>query len=106
MHNPGWHYGIEEACEAGPVSMWGRCAYKVRGGKRCGRPAVGLRELPLQYRRELRLQAVCELHQRAVDHRPPPLPHPDAPAEPVATVIDVRELVEDDEPGTAGPTSG
>jgi hypothetical protein len=59
--------------------MRGTCAWKVRGGQRCGRPAVGHRDLDGQYPRDLRRQAVCELHQRAVDHKPPPVPHPDAP---------------------------
>ena len=46
MHNPGRHYGIEQVCEAGPVStMWGRCAF----GHKCGRPAVGHRDLVGQY---------------------------------------------------------
>jgi hypothetical protein len=66
-------------CEADPVSMWGTCAFKVRAGHKCGRPAVGHRDLVGQYPKGLTRQAVCELHQRAVDHKPPPLAHPDAP---------------------------
>jgi hypothetical protein len=61
------------------MTMWGVCAWKVRGGKRCGRPAVGHRNLDGQYPRALRRQAVCELHQRAVDHKRPPAADPDAP---------------------------
>lgn len=80
MHGPGWHYGIEHVCEAGLVSMWGVCAFRVRGGKKCGRPAVGHRDLVGQYPKGLTKQAICELHQRAVDHQPPPLAHPDAPS--------------------------
>ena len=42
------------------------------------RPARGrARDLVGQYPKGL--TRVCELHQRAVDHKPPPLPHPDAP---------------------------
>jgi hypothetical protein len=59
--------------------MWGMCAFKVRAGHKCGRPAVGRPDLVGQYPKGLIWQAVCELHQRAVDHKPPPLPHPDAP---------------------------
>jgi hypothetical protein len=55
--------------------MWGKCAFKVRAGHKCGRPAVGHRDLVGQYPKGLTRQ-VCEL---AVDHKPPPLPHPDAP---------------------------
>ena len=58
--------------------MWGTCAWKVHG-KKCGRPAVGHRDLVGQYPRDLTKQAVCELHATTVDHRPPPVPDPDAP---------------------------
>lgn len=68
------------SCDARSVSMWGRCACKLRGGKRCDWPAVGHRDLVGQYPRNLTRQAVCELHQRAIDAKPPPLPDPDAPA--------------------------
>jgi hypothetical protein len=61
--------------------MWGECAWKLRGGKRCGQPAVGHRDLDGQYPRALRRQAVCEQHKRAVDHRPSPVAHPDAKRE-------------------------
>jgi hypothetical protein len=57
----------------------GRCAFKIRAGHKCGRPTVGHRDLVGQYPKGLTRQAVCELHQRAVDHKPPPLAHPDAP---------------------------
>jgi hypothetical protein len=60
--------------------MWGECAWKLRGGKRCGRPAVSHRDLVGQYPHGLTRQAVCELHSRAVDHKPPPVAHPDAPS--------------------------
>jgi hypothetical protein len=60
--------------------MWGTCAFKVRAGHKCGRPAVGHRDLVGLYPKGLTRQAVCALHQRAVDHKPAPLPHPDAPS--------------------------
>ena len=60
---------FECMCESVRVAMWGECAWKLRGGERCGRPAVGHRDLDGQYPRALRRQAVCELHQRAADTR-------------------------------------
>jgi hypothetical protein len=59
--------------------MWSMCAFRVRAGHKCGRPAVGHRDPDGQYPKGLTRQAVCELHQRAVDHKPQPLAQPDAP---------------------------
>ena len=60
------------------MSLWGTCAWRTRGGKKCRRPAVGHRDLVGQYPRNLTRQAVCELHHSAVDHMPP-VASPDAP---------------------------
>jgi hypothetical protein len=59
--------------------MWGKCAFRLRNRKKCGRPTVGLRDLPNQYRIGLTLQPVCELHARSVDAKAPPSMHRDSP---------------------------
>jgi hypothetical protein len=73
MHNPGRHYGIEQVCEAGPVNMWGTCASKVRAGHKCGRPAVGHRDLVGQYPKGLTRDgislAVSSSGPRVADNR-------------------------------------
>jgi len=49
--------------------MWADCAWKLRGGKRCGRPAVGHRDLDAQYPRALRGQVAGRAPGRATRGR-------------------------------------